>query len=70
MKGEVLFISAVCFTKLLLPVCLGGNRKNSSLNSGPSCDFRQRFSFLCSSTDSLSSFLCFCLMGHALKDGP
>lgn len=40
MEGKVLFISAMCFTKLLQHVCLGGNRKNSSLNSRPSCNLK------------------------------
>lgn len=42
---EYLGFSAVCFTKLLLPVGLGGNRKNGGLNSGQSYNFRQRFLF-------------------------
>lgn len=40
LEGNVLVISAVCFTKLLLPIGLGGNRKNGGLNSGQSCNFR------------------------------
>lgn len=40
LEGNVLVISAVCFTKLLLLVGLGGSRKSGGLNSGQSCNFR------------------------------
>lgn len=47
--GECLGFTAVCVTKLLLlPVGLDGNKKNGGLNSGQSCNFRQRFLFPCS----------------------
>lgn len=42
--GECLGFTAVCVTKLLLPVGLGDSKKNG-LNSGQSCNFRQRFLF-------------------------
>lgn len=62
-EGKVWFISATCFTKLLR-VC--GNRKNSTLNSGPSWDFTEDFcSLFCYKLSAL--LLCSSLVGCALK---
>lgn len=62
-EGKVWLISATCFTKLLR-VC--GNRKNSTLNSGPSRDFTEDFCALfCYKLSAL--LLCSCLVGHALR---
>jgi len=40
MEGKVWFISAMFFTRLLLPVCLGDNRRNGGVKYGPFCNFR------------------------------
>lgn len=66
--GECLYFTAVFVTKLLLPVGLGGRKKNGGLTSGQSCNFRQVFIPLFYTLPA--SFLCFFIMEHDLKDGP
>lgn len=68
--GESFVYFCNVFTKLLLPVCLGGNRKMVALTLDHPVTSDRDFQFPVLLQTVSASFLCFCLMGHALKDGP